>query len=183
MEAHASNNVQFPLICNIRVSRRTATGAVLTTSQMWNHRCDNPGKSSAAITRQWTPDGKTFVNHIVEHAKEVDWHKNLQPNGTYNQVLKILNGLPRNEEGLVFAFLSDIEPDPHTGFRCHFKDTGHIVKGAAVAVLIANHNKPKPPEALGEGYKVLVTDLEDVANPDAVNSLQNSPFVLDDSAP
>ena len=154
MDAHANNNLQFPLICNIRLSRKASTGA------SYVGRCQ--------------PDERTFVNHIVEHAKEVDWQQNLQPNAIYNEVLEILNELPRNEEGLVFAFLSDIEPDPHTGFRCHFKDTGHIVKGAAVAVLIANHNKPKPPEALGEGYKVLVTDLEDVANPDAVNSLQTT---------
>ena len=97
----------------------------------------------------------------------------MAPNAAYENVLAELNDLPRNEEGLVFAFLSDIETDPHTGFRLTFSN-GNIVKGAAVAVLIASNKKSKPPEAIGEGFKICVPDVCDVANPVADSSSQKA---------
>jgi hypothetical protein len=74
--------------------------------------------------------------------------------------------LPGNEEGLLFAFLADIEPDPHTGFRVT-SENGTISKGAAVAVLIASKKKNNPPEPLGAGFKVCAPDVCDIANVDA----------------
>ena len=52
----------------------------------------------------------------------------------------MLNGLPKNEEGILFGFLADIEPDPYAGFRLVFTN-GTTSKGAAVAVLVASRKK------------------------------------------
>ena len=151
IEAQASNTLQFPLLCNVRVSR--------SVSQ------PTSGSSGAA-----QPDGlgvqKTFVNSIIQEAAPVNWNNKVAPNAAYDNVLALLNDLPRNEEGLVFAFLSDIETDPHTGFRIAFTN-GNITKGAAVAVLIAASKKSKPPEAIGTGFKIIAPDVTDCANPSA----------------
>ena len=153
MEAHASGTLQFPLLCNLRVSRGTATSAA----------------GSGASQPGATADTRTFVNHVIQEAMPIDWHSKTAPNAAYEPVLAVLNALPGNEEGLLFAFLADIEPDPYTGFRVT-STTGTISKGAAVAVLIASRKKNNPPEPLGTGFKVCAPDVCDAANVDAVHT-------------
>jgi len=75
-----------------------------------------------------------------------------------------LNALPRNEEGFLFGFLADIEPDPYVGFRLAFAN-GNTSKGTAVAVLVASHKKNNTPEPLGDGFKVCAPEMSDIANP------------------
>ena len=142
MEAHASSTLQFPLLCDMRVSRSVSTG---------QSGASQPG---------------TFVNTVIQDAVPVNWNNRMEPNAAYENVLAMLNDLPRNEEGLNFAFLSDIEADPHSGFRLTFSND-NIVKGAAVAVLIASSKKSKTPEPLGTGFKICAADVCDVASPDA----------------
>ena len=151
LDAHASGALQFPLLCNLRVSR-TCTGA---------------SEQSGASQRSAHAGPKTFVNHVIQEARPLHFHHQVAPNAAYEEVLTVLNNWPRNEEGLLFAFLADIEPDPHTGFRLTFEN-GTISKGAAVAVLIAARKKNNTPESLGDGFKVCAPDVCDVANPVAV---------------
>jgi hypothetical protein len=156
MDAHASGTLQFPLLCNLRVSRSISTGASGQSG------ASQPGAAA---------DKKTFVNHAIQDARPIDWNNSVAPNAAYEEVLTVLNKLPGNEDGLLFAFLADIEPDPHTGFRVTFEN-GTISKGAAVAVLIASRKKNKLPEALGEGFKICAQGVCDVANPMAVGASQ-----------
>ena len=149
IDAHASGTLQFPLLCNVRLSRAVSTG---------QSGASQPG---------------TFVNSAIQEAVPVNWNNNMEPNAAYENVLAILNDLPRNEEGLNFAFLSDIEADPHSGFRLTFGND-NIVKGAAVAVLIASSKKSKTPEALGAGFKICAPDVCDVARPVAESSSQKA---------
>ena len=109
-------------------------------------------------------NAKTFVNHILQEAEPLDWNSTVAPNAAYENVLTMLNALPRNEEGLLFGFLADIEPDPYAGFRLAFA-SGTTRKGAAVAVLVASHKKNNTPEPLGEGFKVCAPEVSDIANP------------------
>jgi hypothetical protein len=143
IDAHAASTLQFPLLCNIRVSRQVS-----------------PGQSGAS------QPGVGFVNTVIQDAQLVNWSNRMEPNAAYENVLATLNDLPRNEEGLNFAFLSDIRADPHCGYRLAFSND-NIVKGAAVAVLIASSKKAKPPETFGTGYKVCAPDVCDIACPDA----------------
>ena len=94
----------------------------------------------------------------------MNWAAAVAPNAAYETILAMLNVLPKHEEGLVFGFLGDICTDPHAGFQLTF-DTGITKKGAVVAALIASQKKPKPPEAFGEGYKVVTPGVCDIANP------------------
>ena len=142
LDAHASGSLQFPLLCNLRVSRSVSSGQA--------------GASQ--------PGARTFVNHVIQEAKPIDWTRNMAPNKAYDNVLHMLNKLPGNEEGLLFGFLADIRPDPHTGFHLLFDDSS-TSKGAAVAVLIASRKKNDPPENLGTGFKISSPDVLDVANP------------------
>jgi hypothetical protein len=158
MDAHASGTLQFPLLCNLRVSRSISTGA---------------SEQSGASQPGAAADKKTFVNHAIQDARPIDWNNSVAPNAAYENVLAVLNKLPGNEEGLLFAFLADIEPDPHTGFRVTFEN-GTISKGAAVAVLIASRKKNNPPEGLGGGFKICAPGVCDVANPVAVGASQQA---------
>jgi hypothetical protein len=158
IEAHNSGTLQFPLLCNLRVSRSVTTAASAQSG------ASQPGDHAYK---------KTFVNHVIQDARPIDWNSSLAPNAAYENVLTVLNKWPRNEEGLLFAFLADIETDPHTGFRLKFEN-GTISKGAGVAVLIASRKKNKAPEALGEGFKVCSPDVSDVANPVFVDASQEA---------
>ena len=71
--------------------------------------------------------------------------------------------MPRNEAGLLFGFLADIEPDPYAGFRLAFPN-GTTSKGAAVAVLVASQKKNLAPEPIGDGFKVCSPEVSDIAN-------------------
>jgi len=162
MDAHASGALQFPLLCNLRVSRSFSTGA---------------SEQSGASQPSAHAGQKTFVNHVIQDARPIDWNHRMAPNAAYEDVLTVLNNWPRNEEGLLFAFLADIEPDPHTGFRLTFEN-GTISKGAAVAVLIAARKKNNTPEGLGDGFKVCAPDVCDAANPVAVGASQEANTIV-----
>ena len=149
-EAHADGSLQFPLLCNTRISRSVSTGA--------------SGQTGASQLGASQFNAKTFVKHMLQEAEPLDWNSAVAPNAAYENVLTMLNALPRNEEGLVFGFLADIEPDPYAGFRLAFAN-GTISKGAAVAVLVASHKKNSTPEPLGEGFKVCSPEVSDIANP------------------
>ena len=153
-EAHADGSLRFPLLCNTRVSRSISTGA------------SQPGASGQTGASQPAlgMNTKTFVNHTLQEAEPLDWNSTVAPNAAYENVLTMLNGLPRNEEGILFAFLADIEPDPYAGFRLVFTN-GITSKGAAVAVLVASLKKNNKPEPLGDGFKICAPEVTDIANP------------------
>ena len=69
---------------------------------------------------------KTFVNHILQEAEPLDWNSTVAPNAAYENVLSMLNALPRNEEGLLFGFLADIEPDPLCGLSLGVPKWHHL---------------------------------------------------------
>ena len=130
--AHADGSLQFPLLCNTRVSRSISTGA----SQLGD------SQESGASQPVSGTNAKTFVNHMLQEAEPLDWNSTVAPNAAYENVFTTLNALTKNEEGLLFGFLADVEPDPYAGFRLAFAN-GSISKGAAVAVLVASHKKTR----------------------------------------
>ena len=159
-EAHADGSLQFPLLCNTRVSRTISTSGSVHTGASQLSASGQTCASQSVVGM----NAKTFVNHTLQQAEPLDWDSTQGPNAAYENVLTMLNALPRNEEGLLFGFLNDIEPDPYAGFRLVFVN-GTTSKGAAVAVLLASHKKNSNPEPLGEGFKVCAPEVSDVANP------------------
>ena len=161
-EAHADGSLQFPLLCNTRVCRTSSNSASQAGASQpgASQPCASQTGASQPVVGTQT---KTFVNHSLQDAEPFDWNSTAAPNAAYEPVLLTLNALPKNEEGLLFGFLADIEPDPYAGFQLVFPN-GTTAKGAAVAVLVASHKKNKQPETLGEGFKVCVPEVSDVAN-------------------
>ena len=159
-EAHADGSLRFPLLCNTRVSRSISGGASGQTSASQPGASEQTGASQPVLGMNTKP----FVNHSLQEAEPVDWNSTVAPNAAYENVLTMLNGLPKNEEGILFGFLADIEPDPYAGFRLVFTN-GTTSKGAAVAVLVASRKKNNKPEPLGDGFKVCAPEVSDVANP------------------
>ena len=84
MEAHRDGTLQFPLLCNMRVSRSISTQS---------------GASQPDVAK----DTKKFVNHVIQDARAIDWNNSIAPNAAYEGVLTVLNQWPGNEEGLPFA--------------------------------------------------------------------------------
>ena len=62
------------------------------------------------------------------------------PHSSYENIPKmlnvLLNVLPKNEDGVLYGFLGDIEEDLYSGFRLKFPN-GTVSKGDTVAVLVS----------------------------------------------
>ena len=63
--------------------------------------------------------------HTLEQVEAVSWDPKSAPNAAYSDVIGISTNSPQHDEGILFAFLVDIETDPHYGFR--LRDDGRGV--------------------------------------------------------
>ena len=144
MEKHAAGELNFPLLCHARVSR--------------------------TIREEEAKDGasqpvykKTYVNHQLEKVEPVSWNPASAPNATYTDALTILNNCPPNEEGIVFACLEDLRPDPFCGMHISYGDSPGP-KAVFAAVLVASKRKSNTSPIGDNGYKVVTASAKDVAN-------------------
>ena len=140
VKRHAAGELNMPLLCHARVSRS------VRTKEHDSHRV-------------------TYVNHTLETVEPVSWVVVSAPNAAYTDVLGILNNCPEHDEGIVFAFLADIQPDPYYGMRVVY-DGREGPKGLYVAALVACSTKSKTEKVGEDGYKVVTSDVKDVAHPD-----------------
>ena len=128
---HAAGTLNFPLLCQARVSRTIKD---------------------------------TFVNHTLEMVEPVSWHPSAAPNKAFCDVLAILNCCPPDDQGIHFAFLADVIPDPIYGFKLVY-DGEDGPTALYVAALIASGTNSKTEQVGEHGFKVVTTDVKDVANP------------------
>ena len=135
LEKHAASDLNMPLLCHARVSR-------------------NVRHSEA---------GTVFVNHTVEDVEPVSWAVTSAPNAAYNDLIKLLNMCPAHNEGIVFAYLGDIEADPHYGFKVAY-DGVHSPRSAFVVSLVASTAKSTTTN-VGGGFQVTTPAVNDHANP------------------
>ena len=145
IEKHAVGELNFPLLCHARVYR--------------------------TIRGEETKDGasqpvhkKMYVNHNLEKVEPVSWDPVSAPNATYTDVLAILNNCPPNDEGIVFACLEDLHPDPFCGMHISYGDLPGP-KGVFAAVLVASNRKSNTDSIGDNGYKVVTVSVKDMANP------------------
>ena len=129
----------MPLLCHARLSRSVRT---------------KDGASQPAA----------YVNHTLESVEPVSWAALSAPNAAYNGVLGILNNCPEHDEGILFAFLADIQPDPYYGMRIVY-DGQEGPRGLYVTALVASSSKSKTEQVSDDGYKVVTTAVKDIANP------------------
>ncbi len=77
----------MPLLCNVRIFR-TVRGETSTDGVFQPVR---------------------FFNHTLESIQPVAWHPTAAPNAAYEKILKTFNKCLAHDDGLLFAFLQDIE--------------------------------------------------------------------------
>ena len=140
---HAQSGLNIPLLCHVRISRSV--------------REQTAGASQPGSTRS------KFVNHTLESVEPVLWDPTSAPNAAYNGVINLLNNCPPHDEGLLFAFLADISPDPHYGF-CVAYDKQDGPRCTYVVSLVASESKSTT-ESIGTGFKVITTAVKDYASP------------------
>ena len=88
LKKHGKEELNMPLLCQVRVSRqiKRKEGAFQTVA---------------------------YVNHQLESVEVASWNPLSAPNASYTDVLTILNNCPEHDQGVLFAYLSDSQPDPH----------------------------------------------------------------------
>ncbi len=93
----------------------------------------------------------------------VSWDPTSAPNAAYGDVLGILNTCPPHDEGVLFAYLSDIQPDPYYSLRLNYGGR-EASRCAYVVTLIASENISTT-QVVGDGYRVTTSNIKDLANP------------------
>ena len=104
-----------------------------------------------------------FVTHTLESGEPVLWDPTSTLNAAHNGVIPLLSNYPPHDEGLLFAFLADISPDPHYGFSVAY-DRHNGPRCTHVVSLVASESKSTT-ESIGAGFKVITTAVKDHANP------------------
>lgn len=112
-----------------------------------------------------------YVNQSLEAVEPVSRHHLSAPNAAYNAVLHILNNCPEHDQGIVFAFLKDIRPDPVYGFRLEYQGEGGAAQpvrygptGVFVAAPVASECKSKRKKIGDDGYKVVTSQVKGIAD-------------------
>ena len=143
---HAAGELNLPLLCHVRITR--------------TYKEVSGGASQP--TR--------YVNHTVASMEPMHWSPSAAPNAAYREVLSVLNHCPPHEEGLTFAFLEDICPDPYYGFCISYDGQPGPLCTYVVALLSSEQKSVT--STVGEGFKVTTTDVKDVAHPNAHGATQ-----------
>ena len=146
LNRHADGELNLPLLCHVRITR---------TYKEVSGGASQPTK---------------YVNHTVASVTPMHWSPIAAPNNAYRDVLSVLNLCPPHEEGLAFAFLDDICPDPYYGFSIDYDGKpGRLC--IYVAALLTSEQKSVT-STVGQGFKVTTTDVKDVAHPNANGATQ-----------
>ena len=167
-QAASSGDIQFPLLCNVRVSRSLKDAPSTAGASQLSAFQGSASSFSASQPRA----SVQYVNHTIQDIWPADWNAEVSPNAAYESVISLLNHLPRHDEGIVFCFLSDVVAHPHDGFNAAFPN-GNIVKGTAAVVLISSAHKSNKPVSIGQGFQIKTENVKDAANPNG-NDAQTS---------
>jgi hypothetical protein len=180
---HKTRSLNMPLLCHARVSRnvKESTGNTAGYSSYFptSTQAATSGRGSFGRAFQPAASGSasqpaasggasqpvTYVNHNLEAVEPVMWDRKAAPNESYSEVLTLLNNCPPHDEGVLFAYLSDVEADPYYGLRVSY-DGNEGPQCAMVACLVANAAASQTTK-VGDGFKVTTPDVTDLANPNS----------------
>ena len=87
-------------------------------------------------------------DHTVQTVEPVSWAALSAPNAAYTDVLPILSNCPEHDEGILFAFLAEIQPDPYYGMRVVY-DGQEGWEGLYLGALIASNGTSKTDKLSG----------------------------------
>ena len=112
-----------------------------------------------------------YVFYRIVDMEPVDWAPHSAPNAAYKDVIHILNASPRHEEGLLFAYLPDVRPDPIYGCKVMFDGEREGPACEYVAVLVRSTAKSQQ-EPFGTGFRVTTPGVVDLDfSPDDASQL------------
>ena len=120
--------------------------------------------SKSVRTKDGASQPVAHVNHTVETVESVSWAALSAPNAAYTHVLGVLNDCPEHDEGTLFAFLADIQPDPYHGMRVVY-DGQEGPRGLYLAALVACNSKSKTEKVGDDGCKIVTSNVKDVGTP------------------
>jgi hypothetical protein len=98
---------------------------------------------------------------VLEDFSVVTWNKEEAPNASYESLVGVLNNLPNHEESIKFAYLKDLQEDPHYGFKVAMD--GVTAPCAAYAVVLIESMQPSATTACGDGFKITTEGIIDIA--------------------
>ena len=136
----AEDTLGYPLFVHARISRSVKIGSSQNDAEVLS---------------------KNYVSHVIEEVVPVSWKKTEAPNASFKSLLAILNNLPPHDECIQFAFLKDLQEDPHYGFKLVYDGVPGI-KAAYAAVLVESV-RATATTPCGDGFMAKTTDLQDVA--------------------
>ena len=99
----------------------------------------------------------------METIEPVSWDPVSAPSASYTGIIAILNNCPPNDEGIAFACLEDLQPDPFCAMRISYGDSPGP-SAVLAAVLVASNRKSKTAPIGDDGYKVVTVGVKDMAN-------------------
>ena len=140
LKKQAEDTLGYPLFVHARISRRVKIGSSQTDAEV---------------------DSKNLVSHTIEEIVPVSWTKTEAPNASFKSLLAILNNLPPHDECIQFAFLKDLQEDPHYGFKLVYDGVPGVT--AAYAAVLVESRSATATTPCGDGFMAKTTDLQDVA--------------------
>ena len=153
LDRHTNGDLNLPLLCHVRITR--------TCKEISGGASQSSGGASQPTK---------YVNHTVASVEPINWSPSAAPNAAYRDILSVLNLCPPHEEGLAFAFLGDIGPDPYYGFSINYDGKpGPLCR--YVIALLSSEQKSET-SVVGDGFKVTTADIKDIAQPDAPGAPQ-----------
>lgn len=161
LQKHADGDLSWPILIHTRLSRSVRAPSGI------NSGASQPTAGSGASQPaggSGSQAGPKFVNHLMEAAEPVMWDRDSAPNSSYESILGILNNCPAHNEGVVYAYLEDIRPDPQYGFKV-ISDGTPAPRSLYVAALVASGGRSTKERLDGSGYKVTTEHIKDIANP------------------
>ena len=132
----AEDTLGYPLFVHARISRSVKIGSSQTDAEVLS---------------------KSYVSHVIEEVVPVSWKKTEAPNASFKSLLAMLINLPPHDECIQFAFLKDLQEDPHYGFKLVYDGVPGI-KAAYAAVLVESV-RATATTPCGDGFMAKTMDL------------------------
>ena len=152
LSRHVEGTLGFPLFCCARIARSIKSGSTVASQ----HGCTQG--TSIGSSQSSEGEGSCYVNLLLCDVAASNWM--CAPNAAYSGLLQVLRGLPRQHEGLIFAYLHEIFEDPVEPFKVRY-DGKESVKSQSVAVLAKCTKMSVSTQVGDKGWQVATPDVTD----------------------
>ena len=103
------------------------------------------------------------VNHALETVEATSCARRSAPNAAPNELLAVRNNCPPHDEGINFACVADIRPDPVYGICIVYGDSDGP-RGISTAALVAVTQRSTTDRINDDGCTVVTSIVNDIVN-------------------